>query len=395
MKNSNLLYGIKTRGGGPNTEAGKSRSSRNSTKHGIYSPTVVLPSESEFEFNALKQQLIDEYSPRDTVQLMLVHDLAVLVWKKRRLESLEYRMISSRIDDPISSEELQDELMFFFPKDREWILDLLCALTEEFAQIHQHRHDYALKMIKQFQMLQPSDLDRMKTDCPSLEEFIQMRAEYRMLLPFMRTSEGLLSATVSHTGMDEDDQSFLRMELYRAMDESSQILWGYEHLSKIERGIEKIRDKRHMQMNYRSNTHRLYEELGKSMARTCSELSRHQSEYQGSITQGSIHPHELIGTDVEIKSGGALLGEGEIDIHAEVDVNTGSLKLERQLAEAPLPNLEQLNSSALLREEKREAGDLKNLINLNKNCERALHLESLRNRRLFKMPQFTKRTRSH
>ena len=127
MKSSNLLYGIKTKGGGPNTEDGKSRSSRNSTKHGIYSPTVVLPSESEFEFNALKQQLIGENSPRGTVQLMLVHDLAVLVWKKRRLESLECRMISSRIEDPISSEELQDELMFFFPKDQEWILDLLCA----------------------------------------------------------------------------------------------------------------------------------------------------------------------------------------------------------------------------------------------------------------------------
>ena len=148
-----------------------------------------------------------------------------------------------------------------------------------------------------------------------------------------------------------------------------------------------------MQMNYRSNTHRLYEELGKSMARTCSELSRHQREYQGSDTQGAIHPHELIGADVEIKSSKALLGEGDVDI--DVDINTGSLKLERQLEEAPLPSLEQLNDLALLREERREADELKRLINLNKNCERALHLEGLRNRRLFKMPQFTKRTRSH
>jgi len=248
-------------------------------------------------------------------------------------------------------------------------------------------------MIKQFQILQPSDLDRMNIECPSLEEFIQMRADCRMLLPFMRTSEGLLNATVSHTGKDQDDQSFLRMELYSAMDESSQILWGYKHLSEIERAIEKIRDKRHMQMNYRSNTHRLYEELGKSMARTCSELSRHKREYQGSSTQGAIHPHELIGADVEIKSSGALLGEG--DANVGVDINAGSLKLERQLEEAPLPSLEQLNDLALLREEKREADELKRLINLNKNCERALHLESLRNRRLFKMPQFTKRTRSH
>jgi len=131
------------------------------------------------------------------------------------------------IDDLISSEELQDELMLFYPKDREWILDLLCALTEEFAQTHQHPHDYALKMVKQFQMLQPSDLDGMNIERPSLAEFIQIRADYQMLLPFMRTSEELLIASIIHTRKDQDDQSFLRMKLYSAMDESSQILWGY------------------------------------------------------------------------------------------------------------------------------------------------------------------------
>lgn len=139
MKNSNLHNRSLIQGGGPITPTGKLSSSRNSTKHGIYSPTVVLPGESEFEFNVLKQQLIDEYSPREAIQHTLVNDLAVLIWKKRRLESLEGRMIASRIDDPICSEELQDELMFYFPKDHEWILDLLSALTEEFAQTHQHR----------------------------------------------------------------------------------------------------------------------------------------------------------------------------------------------------------------------------------------------------------------
>jgi len=340
----------------------------------MYSPSVVLPSESEFEFNALKQEFIDEHSPMDAVKLMLVHDLAVLVWKKRRLESLEGRMISSRIADPISSEELQDELMFYFPKDREWILDLLSALTEEFAAIHQHRRDYAFKVIMQFQILRADDLERMKTACPSLDEFIQNRADYRMLSPHMRTSEGLLNTMFSLTGSGKDDQSFLLMELYGAMDESKQILWGYEHLAEIQRGIEKIRDKRHMQMNYRSNTHRLYEELGKSMARTCSELSRHQQIYQGLISQEFIHPNEQIATTVGAKGSGALLQKGGSD---------------------ELPNSQQVSRSAQAREAEREAEQLKNLIKLNKNCEQSLHLESLRNRRLFKMPQFTKRTRSH
>ena len=378
MKKSNLLNRTPTRGGGPTTAVGKSSSSRNATKHGMYSPSVVLPSESEFEFNTLKQEFIDEHSPRDSVQLMLVHDLAVLVWKKRRLESLESRMISSRIADPISSEELQDELMFYFPKDREWILDLLSALTEEFAQTHQHRRDYARKMIGLFQILSAGDLERMKIECPSLDEFIQNRADYRMLSPHMRTPEGLINTMFSLTGNSKDDQSFLLMELYGAMDESKQILWGYEHLAEIERGIEKIRDKRHMQMNYRSNTHRLYGELGKSIARTCSELSRHQQNYQGLISQGFIHPNEQIATTEGAKGSSALLQKGdsnELPYSQQVRGSSQEWEAERVV--------------------EREAEQLKNLIKLNENCERALHLESLRNRRLFKMPQFTKRTRSH
>lgn len=227
-------------------------------------------------------------------------------------------------------------------------------------------------------MLEATDLDRMKTECPSLEDFIQYRAEYRCLLPHFRTLEGLISATVSFSGKGEDDQSFLRMELSGAMEESRQILWGYEHLAEIERGIEKIRDKRHMQMNYRSNTRRLFEELGKSIARTCSELSKHQRSYQGSHSQEFIHPNEQIATSV-----GALGSVGEGALLGGVD------------GDDELLNLQEVSSSTELREETLEADELKRLIYFNKNCEHALHLESVRNRRLFKMPVFTKRTRSH
>ena len=103
-----------------------------------------------------------------------------------------------------------------------------------------------------------------------------------------------------------------------------------------------------------------------------------QMIYQGLISQGLSHPNEQIATTVEAKDGSALLQKGDSD---------------------ELPNSQQVISSvqerAVERESEREANQLKNLIKLNKNCEQSLHLESLRNRRLFKIPQFTKRTRSH
>ena len=57
-----------------------------------------------------------------------------------------------------------------------------------------------------------------------------------------------------------------------------------------------------------------------------------------------------------------------------------------------LLNSQQVTSSTQEREVEREADHLKKLIKFNKNCWRELHLEGLRNRRLFKRPQFTKWT---
>ena len=422
MNQFKLMNREPTRSGGPGTPEGKAKSARNAVKFGVYSPTVVLPGESEHEFNALKQQLIDELSPKDTAQLMLVHDLSALIWKKRRLDCLEHRLIAFRVSDIISAEELQDELMFFFPKEREWILDLLDAYTDEFVTVHRHRLDYAVMLLKRWSRIERRDLELMRTECPSLAEFIEARAEYHLLPLLMRTPEGLIKATITSTGTDEPDESFMFIELHGAIDESQQILWGHEHFAELQRGIQKIRDKRLMQLHYRSNTHRLHEELSRAMVRTITDLSKcqrlsselvHQLVEKISLDQdsravkkpGEVRAAVNDGASVHpLTQEGSMYSPSNID-HSKVrhpeshDPHAESFSSDyapmHQGMSHPVnqpthqPTNQPIHHTAL-----EEEGVIKSALNNKKESEQALRLERLRNRRRFKIPEFTKQTRS-
>ena len=423
MNQFKLMNREPNRSGGPGTPEGKAKSARNALKFGVYSPTVVLPGESEHEFNALKQQLIDELSPKDTAQFMLVHDLSVLIWKKRRLDCLEHRLIAFRVSDIISAEELQDELMFFFPKEREWILDLLDAYTDEFVTVHRHRLDYAVMLLKRWSKIERHDLELMHSECPSLAEFIEARAEYRLLPLLMRTPEGLIKATITSTGTDEPDESFMLTELHAAVDESRQILWGQEHFAELQRGIQKIRDKRLMQLHYQSNTHRLHEELSRAMVRTMTDLSKCQR-------LGSERVHRLVEKISLDQDSGAVKKVGEVGAAANVgepdhplpknDANSTTSNIDHskvQHSASHAPHAESLSSNHTTMNQAasqsihepmnertnqpihhpvlKEEGGTKSALNNQKESEQALRLELLRNRRRFKIPQFTKQTHSH
>ena len=59
--------------------------SKNAMKHGLYSTEVVLPWESQVEFDGLHDALREEYCPDGRSEDLAVFNLASLHWKKRRL----------------------------------------------------------------------------------------------------------------------------------------------------------------------------------------------------------------------------------------------------------------------------------------------------------------------
>ena len=80
---------------GPRTAAGKRRSSQNARKHGLYSnanffwDAAIALGEDPRDFERLMKGLVLARQPADTLEMVLVEDIALLVWKKARLDRAE------------------------------------------------------------------------------------------------------------------------------------------------------------------------------------------------------------------------------------------------------------------------------------------------------------------
>ena len=69
---------------GPKTAVGKLIASRNSTRHGFYSTTVLLPDEDKEEFLRLARRLVSAYSPCGVLEEELVRSIIETRWQLRR-----------------------------------------------------------------------------------------------------------------------------------------------------------------------------------------------------------------------------------------------------------------------------------------------------------------------
>ena len=76
---------------GPRTDAGKRRAALNGLKYGHYTvprtmeQSMLLLGEDPLEFQAFRESLLASRQPADAMERMLVEDIAMLAWKKRRL----------------------------------------------------------------------------------------------------------------------------------------------------------------------------------------------------------------------------------------------------------------------------------------------------------------------
>src|SRR5205809_2741732 len=100
---------------GPRTVAGKARSARNATSHGLYCAALVLPGESHELFHNLRQSYISTLKPQNLVELLIVDRLVAAAWKLRRLQEAEALMHDGCMDDLLAqraevAENLLDEL---------------------------------------------------------------------------------------------------------------------------------------------------------------------------------------------------------------------------------------------------------------------------------------------
>ena len=88
---------------GPQTEAGKDRSSRNSFQHGLTSPKVVLPGEDPAEYDAFRTDILQQYQPANATEQILVEELAAAGWRLNRARAVETEVLKQLMGDATDS----------------------------------------------------------------------------------------------------------------------------------------------------------------------------------------------------------------------------------------------------------------------------------------------------
>jgi hypothetical protein len=107
---------------GPKTSTGKSKSSQNALKHGLFASSLVINTgdgaESMDEYQELHQALMDDRKPVGVLETLLVEKIACSYWKKRRVLKYESGVILGKSHDFKSSmiaSHLDTSLNFLTP----------------------------------------------------------------------------------------------------------------------------------------------------------------------------------------------------------------------------------------------------------------------------------------
>ena len=84
---------------GPRSEEGKTRSAKNSLKHGLLARDTVMPGEDPADFDRQLSALEADIQPANSLEFELVRQIADAQWRMRRLTRLETGFLAAAVDD--------------------------------------------------------------------------------------------------------------------------------------------------------------------------------------------------------------------------------------------------------------------------------------------------------
>jgi len=256
------------RSGGPNSQAGKIAASRNSLKTGVYSSMVVIPGESEEDFRGLHEEFLNSFKPNDVAESSMVRELAVLTWKKLRLERLEQTAFVRALNIPIKAIDICS--MVPVEECHDWLIRDISIVTKEFIATYKE------------------DLELLRPD----SEYVEL-AE-RMILLFSKNPElsemlrkenllgeadGVIKEYLGHK-LDNQaykDQLPTKYTVHDVRRWLNQIQWVAEHLDQIKAAIANVKEKRLLDLMQDQGIMRAHDDLSRAFYRTLSELRRQQS----------------------------------------------------------------------------------------------------------------------
>ena len=164
---------------GPTTPAGKSRSSRNATRHGLMAKCVVLDDESREAFDTLLAGFVERFAPNDAVELGLVEEMFSAFWRQRRAWAIETRIMDNAIaTQPLDEDELTRLAGGFASIAAQPPLELMHRYETRLHRIFQRALANLIKLRSQPELTPPSENIELPNDpSPISEQFATPETE--------------------------------------------------------------------------------------------------------------------------------------------------------------------------------------------------------------------------
>ena len=260
------------RSGGPKTSEGKLASSQNSLKLGVYSRKITLINESDDEFNQLLEQFMVDFAPRDIAESVMVRDLAIITWKRLRLEGLEQSSLVRALNEPITAAEYSRNGIEI-DSGTVWTIEHLDDLTEGGVEYYERARKEAQSWWDSYRG--DRDILSMPVNYPTLFEVVVGRARaFGIEMSVDPDSEEVCSWTLDSNRYGCDRYSdYVVRALIR---EDRELNWVEENSEQIKLAAIKVKEERLLRVIQNPGETRVNEDLSRSLYKTLSELRGHQ-----------------------------------------------------------------------------------------------------------------------
>ena len=275
------------RSGGPQTSEGKLASSQNSLKLGVYSRKITLINESDDEFNQLLEQFMGDFAPQDIAESVMVRDLAIITWKRLRLEGLEQSSLVRALNAPIRAAEYSRNGINI-NSDDVWAIDHLGVLTEDMVEYYEQLIEEAKSWWASYRG--DRDILSMQVNYPTLFQEIVDRARifgFDMSVDPDSKELCLWDLDPEEYGCDR----YADYVVHALIREDRGLHWVEENSAQIELAAIKAREERLLEVMQSPMKPRVHEDLSQSFYKTLAELRKHQ-QWRRKMSIVDITPSE-------------------------------------------------------------------------------------------------------
>ena len=264
------------RSGGPKTSSGRLNASKNALKTGAYSSTIVLPGESEEDFEKLHQQFMNDFMPSDVAESAMVYELTGLTWKKLRLEKLEHAAFIRSINLNITIKDMASEGVEIDKYHEKHLKELnTLGKNKEIFELNRDCLNYLNKVSKGY--ISPQDILNLEKTMPFVyDSIIYITAEV-LDIEKSEVDFSVLKDSMVHLPGKNKPEMLYKAVFRRVKKIFESLVWVENNLDKVKAAVANIKEKKLLHTIQEQGLMRSNNDLSRSFFRVLNELRRHQS----------------------------------------------------------------------------------------------------------------------